>query len=90
VPNDSEACWELFEGAWIVLIAGSREPGHPARPGGALHTLILPEIDGFLAAARERGVETGPVEPVGEGMRQSLVVDPDGNRLKVAAPVADG
>jgi hypothetical protein len=82
VPNEREAAWELHEGAWVVLIAD------PERAGSALHTLIVADLDGFLAAARERGVEPGPVEPVGEGMRQSIVVDPDGNRLKVAAPVS--
>jgi len=79
VPNEREAAWELHDGAWIVLIA-DRE-----RAGTALHTLILPDLDGFLAAAGERGVQAGPVEPVGEGMRQSVVTDPDGNRLKVAS-----
>ncbi len=81
VPNDSEAAWELRDGAWIVLIA-DRE-----RAGSALHTLLVADLDGFLAAARGRGVEPGPVEPVGEGMRQAIVTDLDGNRLKLAAPV---
>ncbi len=84
VPNERELCWELHDGAWIVLIA-DRE-----RAGGALHTLIVGDLDGFLEAARERGVEPGPAEPVGEGMRQSIVTDPDGNRLKVATPVEKG
>jgi hypothetical protein len=81
VPNEREAAWELHDGAWIVLIAD------PERAGTALHTLIVADLEPFLAAARERGVEPGPVEPVGEGMRQSIVTDFDGNRLKVAAPV---
>ncbi len=81
VPNEREVCWELHDGAWIVLIAD------PERAGGALHTLIVGDLDAFLAAARGRGLEAGPVEPVGEGMRQSVVADPDGNRLKVAAAV---
>ena len=59
-------------------------------PGTALHTLIVAELDAFLAAARGRGVEPGADRArSGEGMRQSIVTDPDGNRLKVAAPVAE-
>lgn len=81
MPNEREAAWELHDGAWIVLIAD------PERAGTALHTLIVADLDRFLAAARERGVEAGPVEPVGEGMRQAIVADPDGNRLKLAAPL---
>lgn len=79
VPNEREACWQLREGAWIVLIAG--EPGL----GATQHTLIVEDLDGFLESARAQGVEAGPVAPVGEGMRQSVIVDPDGNRLKLAA-----
>jgi hypothetical protein len=82
VPNEREAAWQVHEAAWIVLIADA-----PAA-GTALHTLIVDELDAFLGPIRERGVETGAVEPVGEGMRQAIVTDPDGNRLKIAAPVA--
>jgi len=85
VPNEREAAWELHDGAWIVLIA------EPERAGDALHTLIVADLDGFLAAARGRGISPGPVEligPEGSSMRQSIVTDPDGNRLKVAAPVS--
>jgi hypothetical protein len=57
----------------------------PARAGGAVHTLIVAQLEQFLGAARARGVAPGPIEPVGEGMRQSIVTDRDGNRLKVAA-----
>jgi hypothetical protein len=79
VPNDREAAWELREGAWICLIAGDER----ARPGDTLHTLLVGDLDAFLADAASRGVETGPLEPVG-GLRQSVISDPDGNRLKVA------
>jgi glyoxylase I family protein len=79
IPNDREAAWQVRGGAWIVLIAGE------AALGATQHTLLVADLDAFLDAARERGIEPGSVEPVGEGMRQSIVVDPDGNRLKVAA-----
>ena len=83
VPNDREAAWQLHAGAGIVLIAGEE------RLGPTQHTLLVRDLDRFLVEVSARGVETGPAEPVGEGMRQSIVVDPDGNRLKVAAPAAD-
>jgi catechol 2,3-dioxygenase-like lactoylglutathione lyase family enzyme len=82
VPNEHEVAWQLHEGAWIVLIAGGEHAG------GAQHTLIVDDIEAFLDAARGRGIEPGPIQPVGEGMRQSFVIDPDGNRLKVAARAA--
>jgi predicted enzyme related to lactoylglutathione lyase len=80
IPNQREAAWQVRSGAWICLYAGA------AGPSGAPHTLIVDGLDELLDALRERGVEAGPVEPVGEAMRQSVIVDPDGNQLKVAAP----
>jgi hypothetical protein len=77
VPNEHESAWELRDGAWICLIAD------PDAAGGSLHTLLVADLDSFLAAAAARGIEPGPLEPVG-GLRQSVIEDPDGNRLKVA------
>ena len=79
VPNEHEAAWQLHAGAWIVLIAGEETLG------ATQHTLLVDDLDAFLDAARRRGIEPGPIEPVGDEMLQSIVVDPDGNRLKVAA-----
>ncbi len=58
----------------------------PSVGGGALHTLLVEDLDGFLGDAAGRGVAAGPIEPVGPDMRQAIIADPDGNRLKVAAP----
>jgi hypothetical protein len=81
VPNESEAAWELRAGAWIVLILD--DDASRAGAGGAVHTLLVADLDRFLGEAAARGIEPGPLEPVG-GLRQSVIVDPDGNRLKVA------
>ncbi|HEX4467780.1 MAG TPA: VOC family protein [Solirubrobacteraceae bacterium] len=84
LPNDDEAAWEAQPGGWICLIADT------AAAGTALHTLLVADLDGFIAAAGERDVEAGPVEDVGPDMRQAIFADPDGNRLKVAARRAQG
>jgi len=55
----------------------------PARAGTALHTLLVGDLDGLLAGLAARGVQAGAVELIGPGVRQSIVVDPDGNRLKL-------
>jgi len=80
IPNAREAAWRLTDSGWLVI---ERDP---ARAGSALHTLLVADLDGFLAGLAERGVNAGPVEPIGDGVRQSIVVDPDGNRLKVGQP----
>jgi len=80
IPNAREAAWRLTDSGWLVI---ERDP---ARAGSALHTLLVADLDGFLAGLAERGVRAGPVELIGDGVRQAIVSDPDGNRLKVGQP----
>ena len=44
----------------------------------------MDDLDRFLAEVAERGILPGPVETIAPAVRQSVIVDPDGNRLKVA------
>ncbi len=77
VPNAREAAWRLTDTGWIVIEAD------PPRAGTALHTLLVADLDALLAEVAQRGVHAGAVETIGPGVRQAIVVDPDGNRLKV-------
>jgi predicted enzyme related to lactoylglutathione lyase len=82
IPNEREAARQVRGAAWIYLLADA------GRAGSALHTLLVDDLDAFLAELAERGIESGPVETMGEAARFALVTDPDGNRLKVAQPPA--
>jgi hypothetical protein len=80
IPNEDEAAWQLNETGWIYLIADV------GRAGSALHTLLVDDLDAFLAGLAERGIATGPVETLGGTERHAIVTDPDGNRLNVGQP----
>jgi catechol 2,3-dioxygenase-like lactoylglutathione lyase family enzyme len=80
VPNDDEAAWQLTETGWIYVIADKD------RAGSALHTLLVDDLHGFLTGLAERGIGAGPVETMGNGVRVTIVRDPDGNRLQVGQP----
>ncbi len=82
VPNAQEAAWQMSETGWIYLI------GDPARAGSALVTLLVDDLDVFLAGLTEREIPVGPVETIGAGVRHAIVTDPDGNRLNVGQPPA--
>ena len=82
VPNDDEAAWRLTETGWIYVIADA------ARAGSALNTLLVDDLDAFLAGLAERKVMAGPVKTIGDGVRVTVVTDPDGNRLQVGQPPA--
>jgi predicted enzyme related to lactoylglutathione lyase len=82
IPNEIEAAWQLTETGWIYVVVD------PNRAGSALHTLLVEHLDAFLAELAERGVLAAPVEIIGDGVRRTTVVDPDGNRLNVGQPPA--
>jgi len=80
IPNDDEAAWRLTGTGWIYAIAD------PARAGSALVTLLVDDLDAFLAGLAARGVAAGPVETMDVGVRHAFVTDPDGNRIQIGQP----
>lgn len=82
MPNETEAAWQLAGAGWIYVVVDAE------RAGTALHTVLVDDLDSFVALANGRGVDTGPIEPIGDGVRHVLVADPDGNRLNIGQPPA--
>jgi catechol 2,3-dioxygenase-like lactoylglutathione lyase family enzyme len=80
VPNEEEAAWQLTGAGWICVIADEQHAG------SARHTLLVDDLDAFLNALTERGIEAGPIEIVSGSVRTTVVSDPDGNLLKVGQP----
>ena len=80
VPNDREMAWRMSETGWICLIRDAE------RAGGAMHTVLVDDLDAFVAGLGERGITSGPVEDLGGGARHSVATDPDGNRLSIGQP----
>jgi len=78
IPNDHEAAWQLTPTSWIYIVAD------PDRAGSGLNTLLVDVLDRFIAGLAERGIAPGPIELIAGGsVRQTIIVDGDGNRLKV-------
>jgi hypothetical protein len=80
IPNDDEAAWRLTETGWIYIVVDAN------RAGSALNTLLVDDLDAFLAGLAERGIPNGPVETMENAVRTTFVTDPDGNRLQVGQP----
>jgi hypothetical protein len=78
IPNNVEAAWQLTDSGWIYLIA------EPDRAGTALNTLLVDDIDAVVAGLVDREVACGPIETMSNGPRFVMVIDPDGNHLKLA------
>jgi glyoxylase I family protein len=80
IPNDHEAAWQMSETGWIYVIADTD------KAGSALHTLLVDDLDDFLAVLAKRGIPSGPIETIGDRVRVATVTDPDGNRIKLGQP----
>jgi glyoxylase I family protein len=77
IPNEHEAAWQLTATSWVYVVADAD------RAGSGLHTVLVDDLDRFIADLAERGIVAGPVEIVGGSVRQTILIDADGNRLKV-------
>jgi predicted enzyme related to lactoylglutathione lyase len=80
IPNQDEAAWRMNDAGWMCVIADEE------RAGSALNTLLVDDLDDFLAGLAARGIATAPVEIIGDGVRRTIVTDPDGNRLQIGEP----
>jgi predicted enzyme related to lactoylglutathione lyase len=61
---------------------GTGVPAYAGTPGSvrALH-LVVADIEAARAELVDRGVDVGPIEDVGGGVRYASISDPDGNTM---------
>lgn len=76
-----EYLWQVGENAWLVVDDRSMRA---ERVGGSMVTFGVTDFDDILARLVAHGVEHGPVETYGNGVRHVDVLDPDGNSLSLA------
>ena len=77
-PHDKEAVWQLTDTALIYVVED------PARAGRSLVTVIVDDLDHWIAELEQRGVSVGSVQRMGSGARKAVVADPDGNEVGFA------
>jgi catechol 2,3-dioxygenase-like lactoylglutathione lyase family enzyme len=75
VASDTEAVWELAEHRSIFV------EHRPAHAGHTLLTIFVDDLDAFVAAAADRGLEPAKRETYSNGVRKADFYDPDGNEL---------
>ena len=80
VPKAGDAAWQLSETGWIYLV------DDPARAGTALVTLLVDDLDRYVADLADRGIEAGAIETVPGAVRRTVIADPDGSTITVGEP----
>lgn len=84
VPNADEVMWNVASAGWVYVV---HDPEHA---GNTLITVSVADLDGALAELAGRGLESGPIEIVGEAGRKSVLSDPDGNSVAIIEVTAEG
>jgi predicted enzyme related to lactoylglutathione lyase len=74
-PNDVEAVWQLTTSASLYVLADA------ARAGGGVVTMVVEDLEEYLAGLAARGVAVGAVEEIPGAGRKVVALDPDGNAV---------
>ena len=75
LPHEREAVWQLAEHASVFIV--EVEDG----AGGAIHTVVVDDLDERVAAIAARGIEPDETETYSNGVRKVVYRDPDGNEI---------
>jgi catechol 2,3-dioxygenase-like lactoylglutathione lyase family enzyme len=76
-PNDTERVWTLAGRRHVYAVLDPEHAGH------SLVTLFVADLDGFVAAAADRGARPDSQETYDNGVRKVLYRDPDGNEIGI-------
>ena len=79
----TECVWDLAEGRSFYVVEAPDDAGH------SRVTWFVDDLDAFVAAARERGIEPDTEETYGNGVRKTTYRDPDGNEVGLGGASED-
>ncbi|MEP7113950.1 MAG: VOC family protein [Ilumatobacteraceae bacterium] len=77
VANETEEMWQTTSNGWVYIVRDLQHAGH------SIVAVAVPDIEATIAALRDRGIDSGPVEQQSENARKSVVIDPDGNSIGI-------
>jgi catechol 2,3-dioxygenase-like lactoylglutathione lyase family enzyme len=84
-PHATEAVWTLADDRSVYIVE------HADGAGNCVVTILLDDLDAYVAAIAARGLEADEHETYSNGVRKVLYRDPDSNELGFAgAPVDTG
>ncbi len=81
-PTETEAVWELAEHRSMYI---EQKPEHA---GHAMHTILVQDLDAFVAKIAARGIEPSKQETYENDVRKITYIDPDGNEFGIGGAPA--
>jgi len=80
LPHATEAVWTLAEDRSIYVVE------HPNGAGHSVATILVHDLDAYVAAIAARGLEPDERETYSNGVRKVVYRDPDGNEIGFGGP----
>ena len=77
IVTENEAMWQAAETGWIYVV------GDATRAGKALLTLLVNDLEDYVAELGQRGLEPSAIETVPGLYRKAVITDPEGNMISL-------
>jgi len=77
IVTENEAMWQAVETGWIYVV------GDATRAGKALLTLLVNDLEDYVAELGQRGLEPSAIETVPGLYRKAVMTDPEGNMISL-------
>lgn len=81
-PQEGEAVWQITDHAWVYVVADTE------RAGRGLLTLLIDDLEQRIVDLAHRGIDSGPVESIGDSVLGVRIHDRDGNRITFGRVIA--
>jgi predicted enzyme related to lactoylglutathione lyase len=77
IVTENESMWQVAGTGWIYVV------GDTSRAGKALLTLLVDNLEDYVAELGERGLATSAIDTVPGLYRKAVITDPEGNMLSL-------
>ena len=84
IVTENECMWQVAEAAWVYVV------GDSDRAGRALLTLLVDDLESYVAELGERGLAPGTIETVPGLYRKAVISDPEGNMISLGEDLSIG
>jgi hypothetical protein len=74
--------WQVAETGWIYVV------GDTTRAGKALLTLLVDDLEDYVAELGERGLATSAIDTVPGLYRKAVMTDPEGNMISIGSDLS--
>jgi predicted enzyme related to lactoylglutathione lyase len=82
IVTENEAMWQVAETGWIYVV------GDTTRAGKALLTLLVDDLEDYVAELGERGLATSAIDTVPGLYRKAVMTDPEGNLISIGSDLS--